>query len=130
MYTTQMPAGILERIALATKEALDKAVELGRNGYLEHSREKGGLAVAPDFVDVNDKVEVYLFFDCVVTCGRVLFGAGLYDDFVDTHMTVEVDSETRMFSLVPEDWGAIMTDHREAKGDRLTIKTLDLRGDQ
>lgn len=130
MNTFQLPAGILERIALATKEALDKAVELGRNGYLEHSREKGGLAVPPDFVDVNDKVEVYLFFDCVVTCGRVLFGAGLYDDFIDTYMIVEVDSETRMFSLVPEDWGAIMTDHREAKGDRLTIKTLDLRGDQ
>lgn len=130
MYMIQMPAGVLETIALATKEALDKAVELGRNGYLEQSREKGGLAVAPDFVDVNTEDDVYLFFDCVVLCGRVLFGAGLYDDFVDTHMTVEVDSETRMFSLVPEEWGAIMIDHREAKGDRVTIKTMDLRGDQ
>lgn len=130
MNTIQMPAGILERIALATKEALDKAVELGRNGYLEHSREKGGLAVAPDFVDMNVEDEVYLFFDCVALCGRVLFGAGLYDDFVDTHMTVEVDSETRTFSLVPEDWGAIMVDRREAEGYRITIKTIDLRGDQ
>lgn len=130
MNMIQMPAGILETIALATKEALDKAVELGRNGYLEHSREKGGLAVAPDFVDVNAEDEVYMFFDCVALCGRILFGAGLYDDFVDTHMTVEVDSETRMFSLVPEEWGAIMIDRREAEGDRITIKTMDLRGDQ
>lgn len=130
MNTIQLPAGILERIALATKEALDKAVELGRNGYLEHSREKGGLAVVPDFVDVNAEDEVYMFFDTVVTCGRVLFGAGLYDDFIDTCMTVEVDSETRMFSLVPEEWGVIMIDHHEAKGDRITIKTIDLRGDQ
>lgn len=130
MNMIQMPAGILERIALATKEALDKAVELGRNGYLEHSRKKGGLAVVPDFVDVNAEDEVYLFFDCAVTCGRVLFGAGLYDDFVDTRMTVEVDSETRMFSFVPEGWGAIMIDHREAKGDRVTIKAIDLQGDR
>lgn len=130
MNMIQMPAGILERIALATKEALDKAVELGRDGYLEHSREKGGLAVVPDFVDVNAGDEVYLFFNSVVTCGRVLAGAGLYDDFIDTYMAVEVDSETRMFSLVPEGWGAIMIDHHEAKGDSITIKTIDLRGDQ
>lgn len=130
MDMIQTPEGVLERIALATKEALDKAAELGRNGYLEHSREKGGLAVVPDFVDVNAEDEVYTFFNCVMTCGRVLFGAGLYDDFVDTHMTVEVDAETRTFSLVPGEWGAIMIDHHKAEGDRITIEMIDLRGDQ
>lgn len=130
MNMIQMPAGILERIALATKEALDKAVELGRDGYLEHSREKGGLAVVPDFVDVNAEDEVYAFFDVVALCGRVLFGAGLYDDFIDSYMTVEVNPGTRTFSLVPEEWGVIRIGHHEAKDDRITIEAIYLRGDQ